>query len=79
MDLGKEEGWGSVGVRGWGMLVINAIAPCNIVAYSSRSDFDFLEIAGNVQKFIDLHGKSAKNCRKSSYDNWLLSYEYIIM
>ena len=61
------------------LLVTNAIAPCNIVAYSSRSNFDFLEIAGNVQKFIDLYGKSAKNCRKSSYDNWLLSYDYIIM
>ena len=59
--------------------IINANAPRNIVTCSSRSNFDFLEIAGNVQKFIDLYGKSAKNCRKSSYDNWLLSYDYIIM
>ena len=61
------------------LLIINANAPCNIIACSSRHNFDFLEIAGNVQKFIDLYGKSAKNCRKSSYDNWLLSYKYIIM
>ena len=59
--------------------IINAMRPCNIVACFSRSNFDFLEIAGNVQKFIDLHGKSAKNCRKSSYDNTQLSYDYIIM
>ena len=63
----------------WLQLITNANAPCNIVTCSSRSDFDFLEIAGNVQKFIDLYGKSAKNCQKSSYDNWLLSYKYIIM
>lgn len=69
--MGK--GWGS------GMLVTNANAPCNIVPCSNRSDFDFLEIAGNVQKFIDLYGKSAKNAGKNSYDNWLLSYDYIIM
>ena len=61
------------------MLVRNTSAPCNIVTCSSRSNFDFLEIAENVQKFIDLYGKSAKNAGKNSYDNWLLSYEYIIM
>lgn len=69
-------GYGDIDIE---LLIINANAPCNIVACSSHSDFDFLEIAGNVQKFIDLYGKSAKNCRKSSYDNWLLSYDYIIM
>lgn len=73
------EGVGRCGDGDMGKLIINANAPCNIVACSGRSNFDFLEIAGNVQKFIDLYGKSAKNCRKSSYDNWLLSYEYIIM
>ena len=75
--MGKR--WGGVGRGDVGRLITNAMRPCNIVACSSRSDFDFLEIAGNVQKFIDLYGKSAKNCRKSSYDNWLLSYDYIIM
>lgn len=73
---GMGNGYVDIGIE---LLIINANAPCNIVACSSRSDFDFLEIAGNVQKFIDLYGKSAKNCRKSSYDNWLLSYGYIIM
>ena len=76
MDFWKGEGVGDIDIE---LLIINAMRPCNIVACSSHSDFDFLEIAGNVQKFIDLYGKSAKNCRKSSYDNWLLSYDYIIM
>ena len=67
------------GEGGEGRLVINAIRSRNIVAYSSRSDFDFLEIAGNVQKFIDLYEKSAKNAGKNSYDNSQLSYDYIIM
>lgn len=73
---GVGDGGGEIDIE---LLIINANAPCNIIARSSRHNFDFLEIAGNVQKFIDLYGKSAKNCRKSSYDNWLLSYDYIIM
>lgn len=72
MEAGKGKGDG-------GGLITNANAPCNIVACSSHHKFDFLENVGNVQKFIDLYGKSAKNCRKSSYDNWLLSYNHIIM
>ena len=61
------------------LLVTNAKRSRNIVTRSSHHNFDFLEIAGNVQKFIDLYRKSAKNCRKNSYNNGLLSYDYIIM
>ena len=74
--MGWGTGGGDIDIE---LLIINAMRSRNIIACSSRHNFDFLEIAGNVQKFIDLYGKSAKNCRKSSYDNWLLSYDYIIM
>lgn len=76
MDFEKGLGCGDIDIE---LLIINAKRSRNIVTCSSRHNFDFLEIAGNVPKFIDLHGKSAKKCRKSSYDNWLLSYKYIIM
>lgn len=73
---GVGNGYGDIDIE---LLIINASAPRNIVACSSHHKFDFLENVGNAPKFIDLYGKSAKNCRKSSYDNWLLSYDYIIM
>lgn len=61
------------------LLIRNVERSRNIVTCSSHHKFDFLENVGNAPKFIDLYRKSAGKCWKNPYDNWLLSYNHIVM